>query len=1047
MSLLFKKSKWSYLKKKVPSAFLIKSLILCMNLFFVQIANAQTSKTITGKIVNENGEILPNVSVKVKNTTKGVATDSKGNFTLNVAEGTTIEVSSVSYETKEFVVSTLNEYNISLKSSTQTQNTVIVVGYGSQKRATVTGAISSVSSKTLNELPVASIDQALQGRVSGLTVTNNGSPGSAPIIAIRGISSITGGLAPLYVIDGFPTGSLNTFDTRDVESVEVLKDASAAAIYGSRATNGVVLITTKKGRRNGKVQITYDNFVGLQSPAKKISLMNTQQYVQFATSLLGASNLPPRLLPANFNKPIHSQTTQTFAQTNTDWQDEYFVKNAFITQHSVSASTGNEVSRLFTSAGYFNQKGIAQGLGYLRGNFRVNSDHIISKTFTFGQTLYLATADQRPDGSGGGNRTPLANVIRMQPYLPVRNPDNNGGFNGPISSFDGSDPTNPVEPALLQDVHNKQNKILGTAYVDVNITSWLKFKSSYGLDYSNNLSSQYTPIFNDGGTLSAPLATIALQRSIFTTQLFTQQLSFNKTFGKHTVGATAVFETQDQTGLFENQSGNQDNNTIRTLNGASNPSNNFTKGDWFLQSYIGRVNYDYNNKYLISASIRRDGLSIWAPGNKFQNFPSVSAGWRIDQESFMKSIPAISELKLRAGYGLTGLDGVSFLGNYPWQVGVNVNNTLYPFGGNTSGGLGSSYGSLPNKSLKWETTTQTNIGFDLGLFKNKITLIAEYYKRQSDNVIIGVPTPLSFGFGGGGVNANVADLQNTGFDFQLGYNKNNGSFKYNVTGLISFVKNRINRLDTDNASIVAGADPDFSNGAEITKTEAGQPVQYFFGFLTDGLFQSAGEIARSATQTGAAVGDIKFKDLNNDGKITDADRTNLGSYIPKFTYSTNFTASYKNFDATLYFQGSYGNKIFNGIRVLSEGMRRLFNGSTEVLNAWTPSNTNTNIPRAINGDPNGNARVSDRWIENGSYLRLKNLMFGYTIKDDGLKKLTKGVVTRFRIYVSSQNLFTVTKYTGWDPEIGSRNGALTNGIDYGQYPSARSFQVGLQVGF
>jgi TonB-dependent starch-binding outer membrane protein SusC len=1049
MNLTFAQGQQFLVKRKGLSFSLIKPLTLLL-LFFVMASSAiaQNSKKVMGKVLDEAGAPVVSASVKVKNTTKGTTSDAKGEYSIDVAEGAILLVSSVGYEGSEIRIGKGSEYVIVLKTVAQTQNQIVVVGYGSQKRASVTGAISSVSSKTLNELPVASIDQALQGRVSGVTVTNNGSPGSSPIIAIRGISSITGSLEPLYVIDGFPTGSLNTFDNKDVESVEVLKDASAAAIYGSRGTNGVILITTKKGKRNGRIQVNYETFVGVQNTAKRIGLLNTQEYVQFATNLLGTGGLPPRLKPANFNLPVNSTTSQTFAQTNTDWQSEYFKKNALLTQHNISLAGGNDVSRMYVSAGYFNQDAISQGANYKRGNFRVNSEHVISKYVTFGENLYLATANQKVNGSEGGNRTQLANVIRMQPYLPVYNPTNNGGFVGPDNSFDGSDPRNPVEIALLQDNNSKQIKVLGSAFAEISFTSWLKFRSTFGLDYSNNVGSSYTPIHDDKGTSKATLASIGQQRDLFTTLLYTEQLSFNKEFGKHTVGATVVFETQGQGRKTETQSGNQDNNILKNLNGAININTGSSTTETFLESYIGRVNYDYANKYLFSASIRRDGFSIWAPGNKFQNFPAVSAGWRIDQEKFMEKFPKISELKLRAGYGLTGLNGI-FLGPYPWQVGVNINNSSYPFGNTALVGLGSSYGNLSNKELKWETTKQFNIGLDLGLFKNKITLIAEYYKKNSnnDNLIINVPTPFSFGFGGNGVIANVADLENKGFDFQAAYHKNKGDFKFDVTGLISFVTNKIKRLNTDNSSIVAGGDPDFSNGAEITKTEAGQTIQYFYGFETDGLFQNADQIARSAYQPGAFVGDIKFKDLNGDGKITDADRTNLGSYIPKFTYSTNFAATYKNFDATLFFQGNYGNKIFNGVRVLSEGMRRLFNGSKEVLNAWTQANPNTTVPRAVNGDPNGNARVSDRWIEDGSYLRLKNLMIGYTLPENLLKSLTKGAVSRFRVYVSSQNLVTFTQYKGWDPEIGTKNGALTNGIDYGQYPSARSFQVGLQVGF
>ncbi len=1035
------------LSRTLRNVMVIRSfLFMTTFVLFSLTSYSQATKRITGTVLSDLGVALENVSVNIRNSQKGTLTGSDGKFSIDAAEGTVLLISSVGYEATQLRIGRETEYTVRLKSVSEALDQVVVIGYGSQKKSTLTGAIASVDNKTLNQLPVAGIDQALQGRVSGLTVTNNGSPGTSPVIAIRGISSINGTSDPLYVIDGVPTGSLITFDSRDVESVEILKDASSASIYGSRATNGVILITTKKGKRSGKATVNFESFVGLQSPAKTIDLLNTNQYKQFATALLGAANLPPRLLDSNFNKPTYPGSPQTFAQTNTDWQEEYFRRNAFFTQSNVSLTGGNDVSRYYVSSGYFDQDGIAQGLGFKRGNFRINSDHIISKVFTFGENLFMATTDQQYEGTGG-NRSPLTNVIRMQPYLPVRNPTNpNGGFIGPISSFDGSDPTNPVEPAVLHEYHNKQLKILGSAYVEAKLTSFLKFRSTFGLDYSNNLNRTYVPIYDDGGTLKTLVANISRTRDLFTTLLYTQQLNFDKTFGKHHIGATAVYEYQGQNFNQELVSGSQSTNAIRVINGGSNITGNYTKGVTNIESYVGRVTYDYASKYLLSGSFRRDGSSVWAPGNKYTNFPSASVGWRIDQESFMQNAKNISELKLRAGYGLTGLNPAP-LGSYPWQVTVQQNASLYPFAGTGSEGLGSYYDLLGNRDLSWEITKQLNFGIDLGLFKNKLSFVAEYFKRKTDNLILSVPTAFSQGFNGGGVFANVAAMENKGFELQTAYHKTNGKLRWDVTGLISTVKNKVLRLNTDNGSIGAGGDADFGGGASITNTRAGESVQYFYGFVTDGIFQNAAEIAAAPTQNGAAPGDIRFKDLNGDKQITDADRTNLGSFIPKFTYSLNYSVNFMGFDGTIFFQGVQGNKIFNAERIIGEGMLRLFNASTAVLNAWTPTNTGTSVPRAINSDPNQNARVSDRWIEDGSFLRLKNASLGYNIPAAKIGQLTRNAISRLRLYVSGQNLITFTKYKGWDPEVGNRRGALTNGIDYGQYPSARSVQFGLQVGF
>jgi TonB-linked SusC/RagA family outer membrane protein len=1017
-------------------------------------ANTIATATITGKVSNDAGEPLSGVSVLVKGTSRGTTTGADGNFSITAEPGETLEFSIVGYKLFSYKVGKTAAVNIQLQSDASKLNEIIVIGYGTQKKSTLTGAVASVSGKQINELPVASVDQALQGRVAGVSVTNNGSPGTSPIVAIRGISSISYATDPLYVIDGFPTGNLSSFDSRDIESVQVLKDASAAAIYGSRATNGVIIITTKKGRRDNRMQVTLDSYVGVQSPWKKIDLLNTNQYLTYERAIDGAAGigLPPRFLPANFNLPIYAGAKQTYAQTNTNWQDAYFKNNALITQHDIGISGGNAVSRYYASTGYFRQDGIAVGTSYERGNFRINSEHNLSKVFTFGENLYLAYGNQHYDNTLG-NRTRLTNVVRMQPYIPVYDPTKEGGFQGPQNSFDGADPTNPVEYALVGFSTIKTLKLLGTAFLDVNFTPWLKFRSTFGVDYSNAMTQQYMPIFNDGGTGSAVLATVNNERQIYATKLFTQQLTFDKTFGSHHLNVVGVFERQGQNYDDETATGNQPTNAIKTLNGATNINTNYKVEQNLIVSYVGRLTYDFAGKYLLNASIRRDGLSVFAPGHKYESFPAASIGWKIDQENFMRDIKAISELKVRGGYGITGLNGAT-LGNYPWEATIQVAQTTYPFGQTLPLGNGTFYNQIANTKLEWEKTKQLNLGLELGLFNNKITFVADYFHRKTDNLIINVPIPPSFGFGNSGVIANAAAMQNNGFEAQLGYHQTQGEFRWDVSGLISVIRNKVLSLNAQTASFTAGGDADFGGGGPITNTVAGQPIQSFYGYVVSGIFQSASEVANSPTQVAGktAAGDLKFKDLSGpngkpDGAITDADRTYIGSFIPKFTYSLNYSASYHNFDLSVFFQGVQGNKIFNAERIIVEGMARLFNSGTRVLNAWTPTNTHTDIPRAISGDPNQNVRPSTRWIENGSYLRLKNLMLGYSIPERILSSMTKNTVTRFRIYVASQNLLTFTGYKGWDPEIGAKNGTLTNGIDYGQYPSARSIQVGVQAGF
>lgn len=1012
-------------------------------------AEPDPSKTVTGKVTNESGDALSGVSVLVKGTARGTTTNETGVFSITVDLGETLEFSFVGYQALSVKITEDNTLNIQLQSEASKLSEIVVVGYGTQKRTSVTGAVTSVPGKTLNELPVASVQQALQGRVAGVQVTNNGSPGTDPIVRIRGISSISYASDPLYVIDGFPTGNLASIDMRDIETVDVLKDASAAAIYGSRATNGVIMITTKKGRRDHKVHVNLDTYYGTQTVTSRLDLLNTEQFKQYALAYRGSQ--VPRLLPPEVDKPIYAGATQTYGQTNTNWQDEYF-ENGPMTQTNVGLSGGNDMSRFYASAGYMDQQGTTPSVAFRRYNFRLNSDHIISKVFTFGENLYTAYGTQHFDNNETGSRSNLVNVIRIMPHMPVYDPTSNGGYRGVNSVLDGGDPTNPIEDAELKNPGTRDLvKVLGTTYLDINFTKWLKFRSTFGVDYANGLTSRFSPIFNDNGTVagsSATQATIFNNRAISTILLFTEQLTFDRTFGDHHFNAILAYEQQGQKTKQENASGNQLSNDLRTLNNASNVSVQTLVGENNIISYLGRVTYDYKGKYLVNAAIRRDGLSIWAPGKKWATFPSASIGWRIDQEDFMRNNNKISELKLRAGYGITGLNG-TVLGNTPWLTSVSANSAYYPFGGVISSGPASSIQSFGNEDLEWETTKQFNLGVDLGLWRNKVTISAEYYQRQTDNLILNVPLPPSMGYINSTVPTNVGGMKNTGFELQLGYNDRQGEFKWNASANLSVITNEVTALAPGVTNIEAGGDQDFGT-YNITNTAVGHAIQSFYGWQVEGIFQSAADVAGHAVQTaGTAPGDLKFKDQNKDGVIDINDRVFLGSFIPKVSYAFTLGANYKNFDLSAFFQGVEGNKVFNATRVITEGMVRFFNAGTQVLRAWTPTNTNTDIPRAISADPNQNARPSTRFLEDGSYLRLKNLMLGYTIPVNALQSKTKGVVSNLRIYISAQNILTFTKYSGYDPEVGNRtpNISLTNGIDFAVYPQPKAFQVGIQVGF
>ena len=1041
---------------------------LCFVFLFFISSSLLAQNRVTGKVINQgDNQPIVGATVQQKGTTNATQTITDGTFAINVPGNAILVITVVGYTAQEVPVNGRTNISLSLQPASGALSEVVVIGYGTQTRRNVTGAISSIDNKTLNAIPAPNLAQALQGRMAGVSVVNNSTPGSSPIVRIRGISSISFASDPLYVIDGIPTGNISSFDMQDIETIDVLKDASAAAIYGSRASNGVIIITTKKGKRDRKVRVSLNSFYGVQRVTQRLDLLDPTQFDLYAKAYRG--NLVPRRDP-NYNpvwvsRPIYTGASTTYGNNVTDWQDEYF-RDGPMTQTNIDMSGGNEVSRFSFSAGYFNQEGTAPNVSFKRYNFKINSDHAISKVFTFGQTLIATNSIQNGDANAGGTRSNLVNVIRMMPYIPVKDPTTNGGYRGVNSGLDGGDPTNPIEDAELKNPQeNSTVKILGNAFLEINILKSLQFKSTFGIDYANGRFSRFQPIYNDSGNVNGAISTIATvtdNRNTSTVLFFTEQLTYNKRFGAHNITATGVFETQQQKTRSLNGSGNQPTNDLRVLQNATNPAVSSNFGENFLVSALGRINYDYAGKYIVSAAFRRDGLSVWAPGKKWGNFPSASVGWKVDQEKFMENVEFISGLKLRGGFGITGLNGL-VLGNTPWLVNVSGNSSSYPFNNAPSpnnSGLGSGVNSLGNQDLEWETTKQTNVGVDLGIMNNKFTLSADYFIRQTDNLILGVQTPPSFGYINRGVNQNVGSMKNNGFEFLLGYHDNGGDFRWDVTANATFIDNEVLNLAPGITNISAGADAADYGGWDVTNTEPGKSIQYFWGFIVDGIFQSKAEVDGSPAQVNPAAGvaydptkhtspgDLKFRDLNKDGKITDLDRTYLGSYLPKVSYGFNISLDYKGLDLGAFFQGVQGNSIYNDTRVITEGMIRFFNAGTQVLNAWTPTNTNTNIPRAMNGDPNGNARTSTRFLEDGSYLRLKTVSLGYNIPLAKVNSWTKGTVSSLRVYVSGQNLLTFTDYSGYDPEVGNRTGnSLTNSIDWAIYPQPKAVQVGIQVNF
>lgn len=1003
---------------------------------------------VRGTVTDEGGEPLIGVTIVIQGTTLGTTTDIDGNYSIDdVSSSNVLVFSYTGYGAVEETVGSRSVIDVQLNPNAELLDEVIVVGYGTQKKSSVTGAVSTVSSKELEALPVVSLTQAMQGRVPGVQITNNSSPGTSPIIRVRGVGSVSLDPNPLYVVDGIPAGGINNIDPKDIASIEVLKDASSAAIYGSRAANGVILITTKKGQ-SGKLQVNLDSYYGTQSAWRTLDLLNSDQYIQYGTELLTASGQPVPERFNNLNTPVYEGASTTFAETDTDWQDVMF-RNAPITDNQLSLSGGNEHSRFYTSFGYFKQDGIMQATTYDRKSFRINSDHSIGNFITIGQTLMTAADHQISERDGGG-RSLVMNMMRMIPYWPTRDPTKIGGFSTTAQGLDATDPENPLRVAEMEQLNQVNNgfKMIGSVFADVKLTNWLSYRFTAGADYSNGRFEGFLPIYDDGNR-TRPIAQVTDNRNQFLSTVYTNALTFDNTFGRHHLNVLAVAERQDSRFRALNANGQRPDNNIDVLQGISNPSVNSTLSENTLISYIGRLNYDFAGKYLLGATVRRDGSSKFAPGKKWGTFPAVSVGWRISEEPFLKSGNTISELKLRGSWGESGYNSI---GDYEWQPLIQANNTLYPFGNNPT--LGSYFNQLGNVDLSWEVTRMTNVGVDASLWNNKVFLTAEYYNRETDGLLLRVPIPESIGYSSSPL-ANVGSMRNYGFELTLGYNYSSRDFNWSLTGTFDVTRNEVLSLSTANATIDAGSNGDFG-GFAITRTQEGQPIQSFYGWQVESIFQSQAEIdaLNDRAPDGfyqndvTAPGDIKFRDINGDGQVDAEDRTFLGSYLPKFSYGLNWDASYKDFDFTLYIQGVQGNKIYNGAKVIGQGMLRLFNSTTDVLDAWTPQNTDTDVPRAVSGDPNQNSRTSDRFLEDGSYLRIKNLSIGYTIPADKLGGLTNDVIKRIRVYVSSQNLLTLTKYTGYDPEVGARNNTLlTQGIDYGQYPQARTLMFGINVGF
>lgn len=1030
---------------------------LCMSVFLLgllpSVSQAQ-NRTINGKVTNEKGEAISKASIVVKNTKVGTSTNESGDFTIVAPPSAkSLVVSSVGYEPKEVLIASGN-YNVTLTKIEAKMDEVVVVGYGTQKRSVVTGSISAVKAKDLENVPNGRIEQALQGRVSGVTILqNSGQPGSPSTIRVRGITTFGGGNNPLWVVDGIvvDAGGIGYLNQSDIESIEVLKDAASAAIYGTRAATGVILVTTKKGK-SGKLSVSYNGFYGVSAPAKVLSLLNATQYGALLNerSVAGGGNV---IFP---NLGILG--------TGTDWQKAIFNNNAKRYSHEISLSGGSEKSTFYLSAGLQDQQGIVSTeiSNFTRKSLRLNSVHKISSIFTFGQTLGYTY--QKGVGLGNTNSEfggPLSSAINLDPTTPLVvtdplvansapysvNPvirDANGNPYG-ISSIVGQEMTNPV--AYVQTrlgAYNWSDDIVGNAYLEAAINKDIKIKSTVGakLAYYGNVG--FTPVYYLSATNTVSQNNYGKSENKNFNWNIENTITYTKKIHDH-----AFTVLLGQGSYVENIGGGSGltlfNLPITSYKDASfgfdipqtsrtSSAYDFTQHK--LSSLFARVNYNYQEKYLFTGIIRRDGSSRFGLNNKFGVFPSFSAGWVVNKEKFWPSNNIVSTLKIKGGYGVVGNDAIRDFG-YLATVAGGFNYSV----GN--GGLvttGFSPTSLDNPDLRWEQTSQANIGFEAQLVRN-LNLNVDFYKKKTSGILRSVVIPGYVGVTTAPVD-NVADMENSGVEVELGYRKRFGQLNVSANANIAYLKNKVTYVGAD-ANFITGEAAFQSMGA-VTRIQVGQSYNAFYGFKRMGIFQNMAEItgykngAGTVIQPNAKPGDFRWEDTDGNGVINDNDKQFLGSNIPKYTYGFTVNLEYNGFDFMAFAQGAAGNKIFQGLRRLDIGNA---NFQTVAMSRWTGEGTSNDYPRLISTDPNGNfGKMSDFYLESGDYLRLKVVQLGYTLP---LRWLSKIKATKLRVYLTAENLLTLTKYTGYDPEVGG--GVF--GIDKGQYPQARSFIGGVQVQF
>ena len=1022
----------------------------------------QSTKKIIGIVTDEKGEPIIGANIVEKGITNGCITDLDGKFIItNVHENAILQVSYIGYLTQEIKITNQTHLKIIMKEDSETLDEVVVIGYGVVKKKDLTGSVGQISAGSMKDLKVSHPTQAMAGQLAGVQVQQvAGSPGQAATIRVRGAGSISASSSPLYVVDGFPLGeqNLNSINPNDIESIEVLKDASASAIYGSRAANGVVLVTTKSGKA-GKVSINLDIYYGFQNVTKKMDMLNAEEFVAFSREAFnnnyvdrvpGASpNDPLEMRPAGnrYRYPAIYDDPEVMAAIGkgTDWQDEIF-RTAPIQNYQVSVSGGDSKTKYMFSAGYFNQVGIIIGSDYERFSARAKIESEFTKWLKVGINLAPTYINQNRvnEGHWTGDGV-IIPALATTALMPVYNPDGTWSSQAEYAVAGDGLSGVPNAVALAKDIENKRANLrfFGNMFAEISILKNLKFKTTIGADMMNYRSKFFRPSNVPKGGTVAPLPSTDRKGNTENKEVFNwlneNTLSYFTSFGAHEIDAVAGLTFQKNTYNQSKAEGSDfPDDIIRTLNNAKVKSGSSDMNEWSLISYLARVNYRYNNKYYLTASIRSDGSSCFGKDNRYGYFPSGSVAWRISQEKFMKNIQWISDMKIRASIGLTGNNSMS--DNYA-SIGT-MSNANYVFGSGTGNVVaGSAQDSFSNHALTWEKTLQYDLGFEFSIFKNRLSFMLDLYKRRTTDLFLNVDIPTITGFSKAW--RNIGKVNNKGIEFTINsVNVMNKDFSWTTNLNMSMNRNKVVELGP-------AGDPIQSDGGAGTThiTMIGKPMGNFYGYKQIGVYMNQADLDNSPHLADSHVGDAKYADINKDGIIDADDRTIIGNNEPKFSWGMTNQLTYKNFDLSIVLQGVHGRDVlFLGKRFFTQ-LEGNMNQMREVLNRWqseeNPGDGKT--PRANALTTGQNNAVSTRWVEDGSFIRINNLTLGYTLP----KVLTqKCAMQNARVYMSIQNLATFTSYSGFNPETSHKeDSSLAPGTDYGMYPLNRTFTVGVNVTF